>query len=238
LPLHPRVTERRADFLARLVNGRIILVEIQVLFDPALPLRMVEYCLRVKERYGVYPDLFILWLGEGKPPYEGSFTLGPITLKCVVVDIKEIPSEVLLGSEDENDLLLSVLCKRGEGFWEVLSERLMRLPEGKRKEAVLKLAYLVKLRKDLLEEYNRLREEEEKMPIVIDFENDPAYVRGLIQDAQELVVEALEERFGSVPVSVKRKVMAIEDREVLKRLHREAIRARSLRAFQKKLEGV
>jgi hypothetical protein len=88
------------------------------------------------------------------------------------------------------------------------------------------------------------------MPIVIDFENDPAYkkgvdrgfhqglIQGLVQDAQELVVEALEERFGSVPVSVKRKVLAIEDREVLKVLHREAIRARSLRAFQKKLEGV
>jgi hypothetical protein len=122
----------------------------------------------------------------------------------------------------------------------------MRLPKGKREEAVLKLAYLVKLRKDLLEEYNALREEEEKMPIVIDFENDPAYkkgldrglIQGLVQDAQELVVEALEERFGSVPVSVKKKVMAIEDREVLKVLHREAIRARSLRAFQKKLEGV
>jgi hypothetical protein len=122
----------------------------------------------------------------------------------------------------------------------------MRLPEGKRKEAVLKLAYLVKLRKDLLEEYNALREEVEKMPIVIDFENDPAYkkgldrglIQGLVQEAQELVVEALEERFGSVPVSVKKKVLAIEDREVLKALHREAIRARSLRAFQKKLEGV
>jgi hypothetical protein len=207
---------------------------------------MVEYCLRVKERYGVYPHPFILWLGEGKPPYGESFTLGPITFQCVVIDIKEIPSEVLLGSEDENDLLLSVLCKRGEGFWEVLSERLMRLPEGKRKEAVLKLAYLVKLRKDLLEEYNALREEVEKMPIVIDFENDPAYkkgldrglIQGLVQEAQELVVEALEERFGSVPVSVKKKVLAIEDREVLKALHREAIRARSLRAFQKKLEGV
>jgi hypothetical protein len=80
------------------------------------------------------------------------------------------------------------------------------------------------------------------MPIVIELENDPAYKkgvdRGLIQDAQELVVEALEERFGSVPVIVKKKVFAIEDREVLKVLHREAIRARSLRAFQKKLEGV
>jgi hypothetical protein len=122
----------------------------------------------------------------------------------------------------------------------------MRLPEGKRKEAVLKLAYLVKLRKDLLEEYNALREEVEKMPIVIDFENDPAYkkgldrglIQGLVQEAQELVVEALEERFGSVPVSVKKKVMAIEDRGFLKALLREAIRAKSLRAFQKKLEGV
>jgi hypothetical protein len=37
---------------------------------------------------------------------------------------------------------------------------------------------------------------------------------------------------------VKKKVLAIEDREVLKALLREAIRARSLRAFQKKLEGV
>jgi hypothetical protein len=76
------------------------------------------------------------------------------------------------------------------------------------------------------------------MPIVIELENDPAYVRGLIREAQELVVEALEERFGSVPVMVKKKVLAIEDRGVLKALLREAIRARSLRAFQKKLEEV
>jgi hypothetical protein len=52
-PTFPRVTERRADFLARLINGRIILV---VGARHASPLRFAG-----QERYGVYPLPFILW---------------------------------------------------------------------------------------------------------------------------------------------------------------------------------
>lgn len=60
-------------------------------------------------------------------------------------------------------------------------------------------------------------------------------MRGLVMDAQELVIEALEERFGEVKEEIKLKIKAIEDREKLKRLHRLAIRVSSLEEFKKEL---
>ncbi len=73
------------------------------------------------------------------------------------------------------------------------------------------------------------------MPIVIDLEKDPAYTQGLIVEARELVLEALEERFGVVPEDIRQRVNAIEDRAVLKGLLRLAIRAGSLDEFRQGL---
>ena len=77
------------------------------------------------------------------------------------------------------------------------------------------------------------------MPIVIDLEKDPAYhaglEKGLIADARELVLEALEERFGVVPEDIRQRVNAIEDRSVLKSLLRLAIRAGSIDEFREGL---
>ncbi len=108
---------------------------------------------------------------------------------------------------------------------------------------VQKLAYLVKLRRDISCEYEALRKEVRSMPIVIDLENDPAYhagiekgiEKGLIVEARELVLEALEERFGSVPEDIRQRVNTIEHRAVLKSLHRLAIRAGSIEEFRESL---
>lgn len=244
-PTFPSVSERVADFIGRLEGGRLIHVELQLQHDPTLPQRMIEYLLRIKERYREIPLQLILWLGEGLPPYKERITIGPLTYSCKVKDIKDISCDSLLKSNDPNDNLLAVLCKRKEGFWERLSERLVRLPQTKRKAYIQKLAYLVKLRKDITLEYEALRKELSPMPIVIDLEKDPAYKKGikkgiekgiekgLILDAQELVIEALEERFGFVLERIKDRIKAIEDRAILKGLHRLAIRVKDLDEFLK-----
>ncbi|RMD54785.1 MAG: hypothetical protein D6828_04600, partial [Nitrospirae bacterium] len=101
---------------------------------------------------------------------------------------------------------------------------------------------------------------EAKMSIVIDKRKDPFYQeglkdglkegiekgiekglkegieKGLILEAQELVIEALEERFGKVPDEVKERIKSINDRAVLKSLHRLAIRTKSLEEFREELE--
>ena len=229
----------RADFLGRLDDGTLVHVELQVQHDPTLPERMVEYFLAIRQRFGQTPVQILLYLGDGPVPYDGTFKAGPLSFTYTVKDLKELNCEFLLNSPDPNDNILAVLCRRSEGFWERLSERLMRLPETERMDFVQRVSYLVKLRRDLSEEYEALRKEVRSMPIVIDLEKDPAYrtgiEKGLIVEARELVIEALEERFGSVPEDIKQKINSIEDRAVLKRLHRLAIRAGSLEDFRQGL---
>ncbi|GAB6183270.1 RpnC/YadD family protein [Thermodesulfovibrio hydrogeniphilus] len=242
----PKVDERVADFIGRLEDGTIIHIELQVQNDPNLPERMINYFLRIRTRYGQNPWQMILWLADGKCPYEEHIQIGPLSFSYTVKDIKEIDCRVLLESEDPNDNILAVLCRRGEGFWERLIEKLRELPEGKRRSYIQKLLYLIKLRKDILQEYATLLKEVNKMPlpIVIPKEQDPFYIegiergiqKGLILDAQELVIEALEERFGFVGGTLKEKIKSIQERDVLKRLHRLAIRASSIEEFEEKMD--
>jgi len=60
--------------------------------------------------------------------------------------------------------------------------------------------------------------------------------QGMLEEAREMVLEALEERFGEVPSDVEKAVREIKDRDTLKRLHRQAIRCGSLEGFRKILD--
>jgi hypothetical protein len=56
---------------------------------------------------------------------------------------------------------------------------------------------------------------------------------GMLREARELLLDALEEKFGMVPKMVQGRLQEIEEREVLRRLHRQAIRSSSLEEFLK-----
>ena len=56
--------------------------------------------------------------------------------------------------------------------------------------------------------------------------------QGLLEDAREMVLEALETRFGGVTPDLSERIRRMEDREVLRKLHRLAIRAGSLEEFE------
>ena len=60
--------------------------------------------------------------------------------------------------------------------------------------------------------------------------------RGLLEDGREMVLEALDERFGEVPSFIYTAVNQIEERDTLKFLHRRAIRCASLEEFKQTLD--
>ena len=64
-----------------------------------------------------------------------------------------------------------------------------------------------------------------------------AIQKGMLQDARELVIDALDVKFGEVPEMLQTKLQEIESREVLVQLHRQAILAPSLEEFRKSLQG-
>ena len=62
-----------------------------------------------------------------------------------------------------------------------------------------------------------------------------AMEKGMLQDARELVIDALEEKFGEMPEGVPGRLQEIQSREVLRGLLRQAIRASNLKEFKKSL---
>ncbi|MCD6508498.1 hypothetical protein J7M22_18000 [Candidatus Poribacteria bacterium] len=128
--------------------------------------------------------------------------------------------------------LTRLLYERGYGRNEILS--LYRF-----------IDMVISLPEELEELYHEeiLREEEVKgMPYITTAERigirkgiQQGIQQGMLENAREMVLEALEERFGDVPEDVEKEVRRIEERDILKQLHRHAIRCGSMDEFREKL---
>ncbi len=62
--------------------------------------------------------------------------------------------------------------------------------------------------------------------------------QGLLEEAREMVIEALEEKFGVISAKLIARIRAISEREILRSLLRTAIKVQSLEEFKKVLEKV
>jgi len=62
--------------------------------------------------------------------------------------------------------------------------------------------------------------------------------KGMLQEAREMVLEAISSRFESVPEDLMREVGALDKRGILKKLHREAIVCPDLTRFRKAFDDL
>ncbi|RLB80245.1 MAG: hypothetical protein DRH24_11000, partial [Deltaproteobacteria bacterium] len=62
--------------------------------------------------------------------------------------------------------------------------------------------------------------------------------QGILEEARNLLMELLEERFGPLNSSTVLKIKAVERHEVLKRLFKHALRIESLEKFREMLAKV
>jgi len=74
------------------------------------------------------------------------------------------------------------------------------------------------------------------MPTLAEKWIEQGRMEGMILDAQEMVMEALIERFGPLDPKLSVKIRGIVNRDVLKSLHKLAIRVDSLSEFEEKLK--
>lgn len=61
---------------------------------------------------------------------------------------------------------------------------------------------------------------------------------GLLEDAREMVIAALEERFGLVPMEIRDRINALTHREILRNLFKQALRCADLDNFKEMLSKV
>lgn len=76
------------------------------------------------------------------------------------------------------------------------------------------------------QEFKRIQEEG-RVPYITDIELD-----GMVIATRKSVVTVLEARFGVVPTEISERLEAIEDLDVLERLHRQAVVIASIQQFQ------
>lgn len=71
------------------------------------------------------------------------------------------------------------------------------------------------------------------MPYITNIELD-----GMVKNARESSVAALEVRFGTVPAEISERLGTIDNIDVLKQLHRQAVVIGSVEEFQQLLNEV
>jgi len=85
-------------------------------------------------------------------------------------------------------------------------------------------------------------EEEYKMPYVTSVERigiEKGIEKGMLSEAREMVLEALDIRFSSnVPGDVHKKINALNNRILLKKLHRSAIQSKDIDGFRKIIQEI
>ena len=61
--------------------------------------------------------------------------------------------------------------------------------------------------------------------------------KGMLAEAREMVAEVLSTRFSQIPEKIVKAISAIEDRKILKEIHKKAILTQSLEQFESEFKN-
>lgn len=220
------VENRRADMIARLSNGGVLHVEIQVDLPPTLGWRMVNYRRLIRRHVDGSADLHqgVLYVGDA-PSRAERLVLedGQLSYAVPLVDIGALSPDIFLASARFDDAVLAVLTRAGGRDPAVvlnLAERIMPLEGKARADAVSKLAVTADLRRLSDWILGAL-----PMPIAVDFEKNAFFRQavefGRVQSRREDLRIILAQR-GLGTSTVLQDAIETADDDVLKLLMNNA----------------
>jgi hypothetical protein len=169
-----------------------------------LPLRMAEYALRTFRLHEMFPEQYMLYVGDEKMrmPHE---LVGPnFVCRYTLLDIRTLDEEALLASPFANDSVIAVLTEhrdRRKTIQRIL-QRIATLESGRRDDALKKLMILAGLRKL----GDTIHAEVNQMPILNDImDHDflgPLIRKGRQEGEIKILRNQLGKRFGELPAWV------------------------------------
>jgi predicted transposase YdaD len=252
---------RRSDFPLHVIlkDGKevIVLIEIQTDFEKDFALRLLEYTVRFKLKYGLEVIPFVMVFTPSKQA-TGFYEDNILTFKYQVLRFWE------LKSEDYNDEIwlypFLPLMQDGEQLITKAETAIYKskdISDDDKADLLTAMAIfagfkdkdiasqLIRRRRDLMMRsptYDILIEEIEKEKK--DEWRSEGLQQGLQQGIQQgslresrgLIFELLDERFGEVPKSVASVLDKIDDVKVLRSLHRLAIHCSSIEEFKKAID--
>ncbi|KJU83165.1 Transposase (putative), YhgA-like protein, partial [Candidatus Magnetobacterium bavaricum] len=177
--------EREADFVLKVKNRGVPFfvahAEIQSTNDPRMLKRMLRYFVHIYSLHEVIVKQYVVFIGKDKPAMNNVLDMPGIHYEYELIDIRDIPCERFLYNGVPQEIVLSVLCNRGDRdersfAREILTELIASVSGG------LDLSMYVRE----LEVFSKLRdmqeiivEEVDKMPIVYDLETDIRFMQGV-----------------------------------------------------------
>jgi Domain of unknown function (DUF4351) len=201
----PEMQNTRVDLLGETAAGDLVHIELQSANDLAMPVRMLEYCVRVYRLFGKFPRQILLYVGDAPLRMQAGLMGPDLNFKYKAVDIRELDGDRLLTSDRVGDNVIAILARlrdRSQAVLHVL-ERVANLGPGERETALTQLLTISGLRR--LEEF--VEREARKMPLLDDIMDNKVlgreFKRGRAEGFQEgeLIVlrRQIEKRFGPIP---------------------------------------
>ncbi|NJO18366.1 MAG: DUF4351 domain-containing protein [Thioploca sp.] len=213
---YPAVKMRRPDLVARLTDGRLYHLELQRDNDATMVWRMLEYYLLITQTFNQTPFQQVLYVGKAPLAMPRTIVESTLHFSYELIDIQQLDCQPLLASAAIEDNLLAILCRIDNQPQAVraILEKIIRLDENAKQDALKKLGILAGLR--TLELQQLINLEMENMPITIDKADNLWFQEGKLEGRQEgrlegkqegqvegeltLLRRLMERRFGTLPL--------------------------------------
>jgi len=238
----PKTQNQRVDLLGRMVDGRLLHIELQSTNDSRMPPRMAEYGLAILRKYGAFPVQVVIYVGNGPLRMKPEFRAEGMICWYRQVDIRDLDAAALLKSNRIADNILAVLAGLNDtaGGIRVILHNIAKRKGPRRKAALERLLLTCGLR----DVEHIARKEVRAMPTNIDagrilWKYDfirEAFHEKLRQKVREQVKERvkeqvkekvkeqetrllrlqLEKRFGKLPASVSRRLAKLTSKQTEK----------------------
>jgi hypothetical protein len=229
----------------------LIHVEIQSQVQSGFSERMYVYNYRIFDRYR-RPVLSLAVLADDNPDwrpnsYSRELWGGRVSLEFPMVKLLDYQREGDTLSESTNPFAIIVAAhltnqqtrrnvnQRYDGKLRIAKSLYQKgYSRGDILELFRLIDWMINLPEMAEQEFKKeiQRFEEEKQVAYITSVERIARQEGIVQNRREVIIEVLEVRFSELPSALVEKINQIEDPDLLKTLHREAITIDSLAAFQ------
>ena len=201
----PKVQNLRLDLLGETVDGGLVHVELQSSNDPAMPLRMAEYCLGVFRLFGRFPRQVVLYVGEPELRMESGLTGPDVLFQYRLIDIRTLDGDRLLESEEVGDNVIAILARLRDHKEAVhrIVQRIAGLAMAERETALAQLVILAGLR----HLSGTVEQERRNMPIDVDIREHEVLGPMFREERQEgrqegeltILRRLIEKRFDGLP---------------------------------------
>jgi hypothetical protein len=181
---------------------------------------MAEYLFGIRRKYGKLPRQVALYVGGAPLRMRDRFEGPGVSVRFLLVDIRDLDGEQLLASANMGDNVLAILTRIGgrmAGARRAL-ERIAAGPAGQRDDALAELFIIAGLRR--MED--EARREATKMPVLNDIMDNkvigPAIrqgraegrLEGRIEGQLEMLTSQIQKRFGRIPPAISQRIAALK----------------------------